>query len=377
MLMNTPHESPSQGWECPNCGEILPVRLDECPKCGVIIEKLFRKDLRDGLDAQDLKHKYGLDEALLGEWKRSVPRKDLEARRELLKKRAHESPNLLDAGALEPIASDPTAKLRPGPSLVSRFVRKMLLLLAIGAVGGGLVSFLVISQHPNRGAGIQNSDSETESAQPASHTALPSPSPERTNEDPSRIGRPSTRKITSEVEAIARNYRKTHTYSMDDLFVCVEMSIDVWNQLITNGIKSYLRAGTIKDNLQAYSKFSPEYCQRIDHVWVMFQSEAGEDVPVEVTGGHVVNRSNPYYSRYLEGIDFQNPKRLRNHMEVRAKMAEACKEARHMAENYNSLYAGKPRTQKSLLEKGKVDQKLIDCKKFTEEFYASMKRDGS
>jgi hypothetical protein len=372
-LVKIPRDHRFKGWQCPNCGEIFPVRRDECPKCGVIVEKLFRKDLREGLNAEDLMIKYGLGEAQLAEWKRNVPRKDLEARRELLKKKVQEPPDVVDSNAVVPSPLDAAHKSQPARSFAVRFALRILLLSVIGIVGGGLVSFLVITQHSGKGVPLREPVDETEAEQPAAYTVSP-PSPESTTEaDSLKLGRPSTRKITSEVEAIARNYRKTHTYSMDDLFVCVEMSIDVWNQLITHGIKSYLRAGTIKDNLKDFSKFSPEYYGRIDHVWVMFQSETGEDLPVEVTGGHVVNKTNPYFLRYLEGIDFENPKRLRNHMEVRGKMAEACKEAKRMAENYNSLYAGKPRTQKSLLEKGKVDQKLIDCKKFTEEFNASLR----
>ncbi|MCX5863396.1 MAG: hypothetical protein NTW27_14925 [Deltaproteobacteria bacterium] len=71
--MNRQSNNPSNAWQCPKCRESLPVRYDECPRCGIIVEKLFRKDLRDGLDDQSLITRYGLAEEELEEWKKSVP----------------------------------------------------------------------------------------------------------------------------------------------------------------------------------------------------------------------------------------------------------------------------------------------------------------
>jgi hypothetical protein len=201
----------------------------------------------------------------------------------------------------------------------------------------------------------------------------PAPPPPVIVPEPDRYRAISIGKIIPVVETIAGNYRKTHTYSMEDLFVCVEMSIDVWNQLITKGIRAHLRAGNPEVDLKDYKRFSPEYYSRINHVWVMFQTEDGEYMPVETTQGHVVHNSHPHFERYLEGIDFENPKRLRNHMEVRTKMTEACKEAQEMSQSFNRIYVGTLKTEGSVLEKGKIDQKNKDCQRFIKEFEASLR----
>jgi hypothetical protein len=75
----------------------------------------------------------------------------------------------------------------------------------------------------------------------------------------------------------------------------------------------------------------------------------------------------------MEGIDFENPKKLRTHMEIKSKMYEACKEAQQMTANYNKVYSGKRVTSESLVEKGKLDQKNRDCQRLLEEFKATLR----
>lgn len=57
------------GWRCPACGVTTPTKHAECPKCGVIVEKLFHKDLRAGLDDEALISKFGISKDELHEWK--------------------------------------------------------------------------------------------------------------------------------------------------------------------------------------------------------------------------------------------------------------------------------------------------------------------
>lgn len=64
-------------WRCPACGVAKAVRYEECPKCGVIVEKLFYKDLRSGLDDEALISKFGISTDELHEWKTKAALKGL------------------------------------------------------------------------------------------------------------------------------------------------------------------------------------------------------------------------------------------------------------------------------------------------------------
>ena len=76
--MNKPDSHSSNGWYCPACGITTPNRHDECPQCGVIVEKLFRRDVRLGLDDRSIGEKYRLNVEQVAAWKEIVSIKELE-----------------------------------------------------------------------------------------------------------------------------------------------------------------------------------------------------------------------------------------------------------------------------------------------------------
>lgn len=61
------------GLPSPHCGFQSTERHEECPKCGIIIEKLFFKDVREGLEEELLLLKYQLEPKELAEWMGKVP----------------------------------------------------------------------------------------------------------------------------------------------------------------------------------------------------------------------------------------------------------------------------------------------------------------
>ena len=373
--LKSPGDYFSSQWQCPKCGFNSPRSHDECPKCGVIVEKLFVVDLKAALDDLTLCLKYRLTEDQLTEWKRKVATKGLVDWSTLSGRKVQSQPG--DDQSDPQISSDQNTDQHPKPrlpfSLASILKHRSLLSLAVGIVVVGLFTVFMVNQQEAIKA-LNPPISGTNPEDTGAHKVPPpAPSPPVIVPKPDSYRAISTGKIIPVVETIAGNYRKTHTYSMEDLFVCVEMSIDVWNQLITKGIRAHLRAGNPEVDLKDYKRFSPEYYSRINHVWVMFQTEDGEYMPVETTQGHVVQNSHPHFERYLEGIDFENPKRLRSHMEVRTKMTEACKEAQEMSQSFNRIYVGTRKTEGSVLEKGKIDQKNKDCQKFIREFEASLR----
>src|SRR3989304_1697351 len=51
------------------------------------------------------------------------------------------------------------------------------------------------------------------------------------------------------VSELAQKYHKSHTYSLGDEFVCIDMSLDLWNQLKTAGIRAGLMAGNVEKDI--------------------------------------------------------------------------------------------------------------------------------
>jgi hypothetical protein len=354
-------------WTCPasHCGFKSPERLDECPKCGIIVRKLFQIDVREGLAEESLLLKYQLTPAQFPEWMGSVPADYLSERDSVLGQRSpvsHKTAQVVRGGTAyqSPVRRPKTSE--------HKIRYRGIVILSTALLALAVVGVLVLNRQ-----GPVVTGQEASSAVENHETVTPAPPPPVIIPEPVVYPRTYPGRIVQQVDEIAKKYKLTHTYSIQDMFVCVEMSIDIWNQLITNNIRAYLRAGNPEVDLRGYKKFSPEYYQHINHVWVMFQAEGGEHIPLETTGGYVVTKNHPQFSLYMEGIDFENPKKLRTHLEIRSKMGDACKEAKQMSADFNRVYGGKRKTQESLLEKGKVDQKVQDCKRLTEEFKASMR----
>jgi len=162
-----------------------------------------------------------------------------------------------------------------------------------------------------------------------------------------------------QLQKIVRDYHATHTYSMDDLFVCVDMAIDVWNILKTKRINAKILAGRVDQDISHLRGL--EYIAQINHVWVVAQPQPDVAVPLETTGGFVVTPDKRNYRLYFEGTDFNSPKALKEFMELRGRAFDTCQQVKPMEDHFNATFAGRPITRDSIAYKGRLDQKLQDC----------------
>ncbi|HJX13280.1 MAG TPA: hypothetical protein VJ377_07110 [Dehalococcoidales bacterium] len=107
-------------------------------------------------------------------------------------------------------------------------------------------------------------------------------------------------------EKIVRNYHETHVYSTWDLFICSDMSSEIWNILKAAGINSVVAVGDI-DTAVSDIVLS-------DHAWVLAEVAPGQYLALETTGGFVVPKTkNPLYYR---GWTFDSPATLKSYNQL-------------------------------------------------------------
>jgi hypothetical protein len=101
---------------------------------------------------------------------------------------------------------------------------------------------------------------------------------------------------------IVKTYNETHTYTKTDMFICGDMSSEVWNMLKTVGINAVIVIGNkdaaITDILQS------------NHAWVLADIGGGQKLALETTAGIVITKTeNPLYYR---GWTFSSPTDIKN-----------------------------------------------------------------
>lgn len=113
------------------------------------------------------------------------------------------------------------------------------------------------------------------------------------------------------IRKIAVDYHATHTYTRQDMYVCGDMSMDIWNMVETKGIPAIIRAGAVdKDVTQI---------RDVNHAWVMAEVAPGEWIAIEATGGYLacpdktVCLSNN--TRYFSGWDYASPKEFKDYLD--------------------------------------------------------------
>jgi signal peptidase I len=109
------------------------------------------------------------------------------------------------------------------------------------------------------------------------------------------------------VANIARYYNETHTYTATDMFVCGDMSSEIWNMLKTFNINSRLVVGNID---QPVSDLTGGL---VDHAWIIAEVEPNTYLAVETTGGYTVpiSQNNLYY----RGWYYNNPETLKKYFD--------------------------------------------------------------
>jgi len=117
---------------------------------------------------------------------------------------------------------------------------------------------------------------------------------------------------TEKVAQIVKNYHETHTYSKTDLFVCSDMSSEVWNLLKTQGIPALMAIGDITTRLADITLCT--------HAWVLAEVAPGEYLALETTLGTTVADSKN--ALYYKGWTFKSPQDIKDYQQIVVKYNE-------------------------------------------------------
>jgi hypothetical protein len=132
------------------------------------------------------------------------------------------------------------------------------------------------------------------------------------------------------VKQIAENYHKTHTYygtqtgEYADIYVCGDMSSDVWDMIKTKGINAQIKIGDIHNDITNITEST--------HAWVIAEVSPGGWIAVESTGGYLVCKDelhdycaviNP---RYYTGWVFKDPKEFKDYLDKLEHGSVGCKD---------------------------------------------------
>lgn len=177
------------------------------------------------------------------------------------------------------------------------------------------------------------------------------------------------------VDSIAKDYANSHTYSKRDLFVCVDMAMDLWNQLHTQGIKTIIKAGSVSKEMNFLVRNDPEsFIREMDHVWLIFEVENDRYLPLETTGGFIVFNDTPNGNRYFIGLEFENPRLFKAFMEARERYFTICKQAEMMRNAFNETFAGRRVTKDAIAAKGMCEFKDSECQHAQKKLIESISR---
>ena len=162
------------------------------------------------------------------------------------------------------------------------------------------------------------------------------------------------------VEQIAAEFHKGHTYTLEGEFVCLDMAIDVWNQLVTNGIEAKIMGGTLQESITAWN--FRQLAIGSNHAWVVAIVGPKEKVAIETTSGTVIKPGMKEYASYFKGIEFDSPAQVKRFELLRKKMNDVCREAHQMIQDWNQNVAGKQLHPAEIVARqSRLEQRKQDC----------------
>lgn len=162
------------------------------------------------------------------------------------------------------------------------------------------------------------------------------------------------------IELIAAGFHKTHTYTLAGDFVCLDMAIDVWNQLKTNGIDAKIMGGNIHENVTTWN--FRQLARESNHAWVVAKLSPTEKVAIETTAGTVIKPGMENSSAYFKGIEFDTPAEIKRFDSLRKKANEVCRDASELIKDWNENFVGKQhRPEEIIAKKSQIEQRKQDC----------------
>ena len=164
------------------------------------------------------------------------------------------------------------------------------------------------------------------------------------------------------VEQIATRFHKSHSYTLQGDFVCLDMAIDVWNQLKTHGIEAKIMGGNVKENIIAWNY--RQLARESNHAWVVAKISPTEKVAVETTAGIVIKPGMENAAAYFRGIEFDDPGQIKRFDSLRKKAKEVCTEANQLIIDWNENVAGKQRrTEETIARQSRMELRKQDCER--------------
>lgn len=162
-----------------------------------------------------------------------------------------------------------------------------------------------------------------------------------------------------ELQQILDEYRRNHSYSATDYFVCVDMALELANILKTRNFSPKVVAGNAKTDTAGLAP--DKAMETYNHAWVVVELAPGVNVALEATAGFVVDEKVPNFEYYYQGLVFENPRQAKETNALIASSNDNCKKARELVQDWNARYAGRVVDQRSLEAKGRVDAKMAEC----------------
>jgi hypothetical protein len=126
---------------------------------------------------------------------------------------------------------------------------------------------------------------------------------------------------------IVANYHKTHTYTLNDFYVCGDMASDVWDMLKTQGINAKINVGSVDKDITDIKDAT--------HAWVLAEVAPNQYLALEATAGYSVQKTdNP---RYYTGWSFYNPKQLKNYQQLSKQYNDAVSKYNSAFNDYKAI----------------------------------------
>lgn len=164
------------------------------------------------------------------------------------------------------------------------------------------------------------------------------------------------------VERIAAMYHASHSYTMEGGFVCLDMAIDVWNQLRTYGIEAKIMGGNIQENITAWNY--RQLAMEGNHAWVVATISPNEKVAIETTAGTVIKQGTTEAAPYFKGIAFDDPGQVKRFELLRKAANGNCRDALNLVNDWNENVAGKQlRPEEIIAKKSQIEQRKQDCER--------------
>jgi len=283
---------------CPNCGEEISDKVKFCPKCGSDIDSFsVKKD----------------EKSIVEETKQEIK---------------IEGTQKIEETKIE------------NKKIGTTYNIKNLAIYGVIAVVVIIIFLMAMAFFAGMSGNIQSSNSPSTSYSKTSSTNFIVPTIESQTERNTRIA-----------NEIVANYHQTHTYSLNDLYVCGDMASDVWDMLKAQGINAKINVGNVQKDVSSIKD--------ADHAWVLAEVAPNQYLALEATGGYSVRQTdNP---RYYVGWTFYNPKQLKNYLQLNKQRNDALDKYNYAVSDYNNLLAqyNKANFLTQISWKGQLDDKKL------------------